>query len=183
MAKKAAKKKRARVASRTRAARRATSKRSSRRAAPKRTKSRAAAKKSQRRTPARRASRPSAASFNRTGVITHTELASTDPLATRDWAREVLGWEFGPPMATPTGGYHMWRFENGTGGGIRANNPPEGPGSIPYVEVESIQAAFAKALAHGAAEMFGPEALPDGMGWIAIVAAPGGVAIGFWSKQ
>ena len=27
-----------------------------------------------------------------------------------------------------------------------------------------------------------PDQLPGGMGWIAIVAAPGGVAIGFWAK-
>ena len=121
MAKKAAKKKRARVASKKAKSRRATSKRSSRRAAPRRAKSRPTAKKSARRAPARRASRPSPAAFDRTGVITHTELGSTDPLATRDWAREVLGWEFGPPMPTPTGDYHMWRFENGTGGGIRAS--------------------------------------------------------------
>jgi hypothetical protein len=31
--------------------------------------------------------------------------------------------------------------------------------------------------------MFRPEQLPGGMGWIAIVAAPGGVAIGFWASS
>jgi predicted enzyme related to lactoylglutathione lyase len=86
-------------------------------------------------------------------------------------------------MATPAGAYHTWMFPNGTGGGIRANNPPETPGSIPYCEVADIQTAWAKAIANGATEMFRPEELPGGMGWIAIVAAPGGVAIGFWAKQ
>jgi predicted enzyme related to lactoylglutathione lyase len=77
----------------------------------------------------------------------------------------------------------MWRFSNDTGGGIRANNPPEVPGSIPYCEVESIQDTYSKALAAGASEMLWPQQLPGGMGWIAIVAAPGGVAIGFWSMK
>jgi predicted enzyme related to lactoylglutathione lyase len=75
----------------------------------------------------------------------------------------------------------MWRFDNGTGGGIRANNPPEVPGSIPYCEVADIQATYSKALAAGATGMLRPEQIPGGMGWIAIVAAPGGVAIGFWA--
>ena len=119
----------------------------------------------------------------RPGTITHTELASANPPATRAWCQKVLGWKFGQSVPTPTGPYHMWQFENGTGGGIRANNPPEVPGSIPYCEVANIKATYSKALAAGATEMFRPEQLPGGMGWIAIVAAPGGVAIGLWAKK
>jgi predicted enzyme related to lactoylglutathione lyase len=119
----------------------------------------------------------------RAGLITHTELASADPPATRAWCAKVLGWKFGQAMPTPTGPYHTWRFDNGTGGGIRTNNPPEVPGSIPYCEVADIKASYSKALAAGATEMFPPEQLPGGMGWIAIIAAPGGVAIGFWAMK
>ncbi|SRR6266540_6502637 len=128
-------------------------------------------------------SRKAAAPKIRPGVITHTELASADPPATRAWCEKVLGWKFGQAMPTPAGPYHMWRFPNATGGGIRANNPPEAPGSIPYCEVVDIQATYSKALAAGATGMFRPEPLPGGMGWIAIVAAPGGVAIGFWASK
>jgi predicted enzyme related to lactoylglutathione lyase len=117
----------------------------------------------------------------RQGMITHTELASADPPATRTWCEQVLGWTFGEPMPTPAGPYHMWRFPNATGGGIRANNPPEVPGSIPYCEVANIQAVYSKAVESGATPMLPPEQLAGGMGWIAIVAAPGGVAVGFWS--
>ena len=128
-------------------------------------------------------SRKAAAPKLRPGVITHTELASANPLATRDWCQKVLGWKFGQAVPTPAGPYHMWQFANGTGGGIRANNPPEVPGTIPYCEVANIQATYAKALAAGATEMFPPDQLPGGMGWIAIVSVPGGVPIGFWSKK
>jgi predicted enzyme related to lactoylglutathione lyase len=122
--------------------------------------------------------------MDRRGVITHTELASADPTATQRWCERVLGWKFMEPMPTPTGPYHMWQFgATRTGGGIRANNPPEAPGSIPYCEVDGIHATFAAALAAGADEMLSPQELPGGMGWIAIVAAPGGVPFGFWSQK
>lgn len=127
--------------------------------------------------------RPATAPKVRQGLVTHTELASADPTATRAWCARVLGWKFGEPMPTPAGPYHMWRFANGSGGGIRANNPPEVPGSIPYCEVADIKATYAQALQAGATEMFRPEPLPGGMGSIAIVSAPGGVAIGFWSPK
>lgn len=132
---------------------------------------------------AKRAPSKAAASWSRTGVITHTELASADPAATKQWLQRVLGWKFGPSMPTPGGPYHMWQFANRTGGGIRANNPPETPGSIPYVEVANIKAAYAKALKAGAHEMLPPMAIPGNMGWIAVVAAPGGPAIGFWAMK
>ncbi len=119
----------------------------------------------------------------RMNSVTHTELASKDPEATREWCESVLGWKFNRSMPTPDGPYFMWQTKMGTGGGIRANNPPEVPGSIPYVEVSDIKAAFNKALKNGAAEMFPPNKLPGGAGWIAIVSAPGGVPIGFWSEK
>ena len=182
MAKRASRRKRARTGAAKRGGR----------AAAKRTRvprgrrpTRARTAKTSKKRAASRSSRPRAARAggSRLGLITHTELASADPGATREWCQEVLGWQFGPPMPTPGGPYHMWRFPSGTGGGIRANQPPEVPGSIPYCEVADIQSTFARALERGAIEMLRPEPLPDAMGWIAVVAAPGGVAIGLWAKQ
>lgn len=144
-----------------------------------------ARKASARRAPARKAvsSRKAAPRKMRPGTITHTELASADPPATRAWCENVLGWKFGESVPTPAGPYHMWRFDLGTGGGIRANNPPEVPGSIPYCVVTEIQTSYAKALAAGATEMVPPMQLPEGRGWIAVVGAPGGVAIGLWAMK
>ena len=143
---------------------------------------RASKSASSRRAPSRRSngSAPRPAKI-REGVITHTELASTDPMATREWCEAVLGWEFGEAMPSSAGPYHMWRFGIGTGGGIRSTNPPEPPGSLPYCEVKDIKTTYANAVAAGATPMMPPEALPGSMGWIAIVTAPGGVPIGFWS--
>src|SRR5918994_2572135 len=85
------------------------------------------------------------------GWITHTELASSNPAATKAWCAEVLGWTFKPSFPMPGGGeYHLFAYSDQGGGGIRANNPPEVPGSIPYIHVPDAQHAFDKALREGA---------------------------------
>jgi predicted enzyme related to lactoylglutathione lyase len=112
------------------------------------------------------------------GWITHTELASSDPAATKAWCATVLGWTFKPSVPTPGGEYHLFAYSDKGGGGIRSNNPPEVPGSIPYVHVADARAAFEKALREGAEAMMPPDRVMEGL-TIAIVRAPGGVPIGF----
>ena len=178
------------MATRKSSKKRAGSKKSARKGAKKKAAKKVAKKKvarkaARKRPAARRAPRAAQAPApppppSRNGVITHTELASADPEATKAWCESVLGWSFGQSMPTPAGPYHMWQFAIGTGGGIRANNPPEVPGSIPYVEVNDIEAVYQRSLDAGAQPMMPPEQIAGGMGWIAIVAAPGGVAIGYW---
>ena len=111
------------------------------------------------------------------GWITHTDFASADPAATKVWCAKVLGWTFKPSFPTPAGEYHLFAYSDKGGGGIRPNNPPETPGSIPFVHVADVHASFAKALREGAAEMSPPEKVMEGV-CIAIVKAPGGIAIG-----
>lgn len=112
------------------------------------------------------------------GWITHTDLASSDPDATRQWCERTLGWNFKPSMSTPDGPYHLFAYSDKGGGGIRRNSPPEMPGSIPYVHVPDAKEAFDKALREGAEEMLPPTFVMEGV-TIAIVRAPGGVPIGF----
>ncbi len=113
------------------------------------------------------------------GWITHTDLASSDPAATKAWCAKVLGWTFKPSFPMPGGGeYHLFAYSEQGGGGIRRNNPPEVPGSIPYVHVADARAAFEQALREGAEEMLAPERVMEGV-TVAIVRAPGGVPIGF----
>lgn len=152
-------------------------------------------KKPARRTGRAGRGRTQAARKIRGGFISHTELVSTDPGATKRWCEAVLGWKFGTPMPTPTGPYEMWSFGGNMGGGIRgvsaAGGPTdvpavdrsEGPGTIPYCEVADIQAAYRRALEAGAREMMPPDQIPGGNGWLALVQAPGGVVIGFWGLK
>ena len=119
----------------------------------------------------------------RVGVITHTDLGSSEPSATVDWCQKVFGWKFGEPMPTPNGAYYMWQFGDNMGGGVRALAPSENPGTIPYVEVPDIGVAHHRAIRDGATSVMPPSEIPGGMGWIAIVSAPGGVSIGLWAPK
>lgn len=112
------------------------------------------------------------------GWITHTDLASLDPLATKAWCAKVLGWKFMPSFPTPNGDIHIFAYSDKGGGGIRPTSPPEVPGSLPYVHVADARAAFEKAIFEGAEEMMPPTRVMEGV-TVAIVRAPGGVPIGF----
>jgi predicted enzyme related to lactoylglutathione lyase len=111
------------------------------------------------------------------GSITHTDLSSLDPSATREWCAAVLGWAFQPPFPTPAGDYHLFAYSDTGGGGIRQTPPDERPGSTPTVHVEDAQAAYDAALRAGAESVSPPTKVMDGV-CIAMVRAPGGVLIG-----
>ena len=112
------------------------------------------------------------------GWITHTDFASSDPTATRDWCAAVLGWTFQPAFPTPTGDMHLFAYSDAGGGGIRAIAPGETPGSTPTVHVSDTQSAYDEALVAGAEAVRPPTKIMDGV-CVALVRAPGGVLIGF----
>jgi predicted enzyme related to lactoylglutathione lyase len=113
------------------------------------------------------------------GWITHTELASTNPTATKTWCAKVLGWTFMPSVPMPGGGeYMLFAYSDKGGGGIRQTNPSEAPGSSFTVHVADTRAAFEKALREGAEAIQPPTPVMPGV-TIAVVRAPGGVPVGF----
>ena len=146
----------------------------------------AAVKRSAARSPTKRQTRKSARSKAPShvptkglyGWITHTELASANPAATKEWCAEVLGWTFRPALPMPGGGdYHLFAYSDKGGGGIRALNPSEVPGSSFSVHVADCQAAFNEAIRAGAEAMMPPTRVMEGV-TIAMVRAPGGVPVG-----
>ena len=112
------------------------------------------------------------------GWITHTDFASTDAAATRDWCESVLGWAFQPVLPTPGGDYHLFAYSDSGGGGIRQVAAGEAPGSTPTVHVADTVAAYEAALAAGAEAVRPPTRIMAGV-CVAMVRAPGGVLIGF----
>lgn len=111
------------------------------------------------------------------GWITHTDLSSRDPAATRDWAAQVFGWRFMPPMPMGEGEYHLFAYAEQGGGGIRRTERDETPGALPYVHVADAQEAFDRAVQAGAEPVRPPDRIMEGV-TIAIVRAPGGVLVG-----
>jgi hypothetical protein len=112
------------------------------------------------------------------GWITHTELASSNPAATKAWCAKVLGWTFMPSVSMPDGGeYLLFAYSDQGGGGIRATNASESPHSTFSVHVADTQAAFDKALREGAEAVLPPTRVMEGV-TIAVVRAPGGVPVG-----
>lgn len=112
------------------------------------------------------------------GWITHTELVSEDPQATREWCESVLQWTFQDPFPAPSGDYHLFSYSESGGGGIRAVGAGETPGSTPTVHVEDTVQAYEAALAAGAQSIDPPTDVMEGVR-VAVVKAPGGVLIGF----
>jgi predicted enzyme related to lactoylglutathione lyase len=111
------------------------------------------------------------------GWVTHTDIASSNPGATKDWAVRVFGWMFKPPFPSPTGDYHLFTYSDLGGGGIRSTNAGETPNCVPYIHVADAQAAFDKAVREGAEPVAPPMRVMEGVS-IAVVRAPGGVTIG-----
>jgi predicted enzyme related to lactoylglutathione lyase len=148
---------------------------------PGRSAKKAATKRTQR--TRRKSSTPSTKSHVPTrglyGWITHTELASANPAATKVWCAKVLGWTFKPSVPMPGGGeYMLFAFSDQGGGGIRPTNPSEPPGSSFTVHVADTRASFEKALREGAEAVVPPTPIMPGV-TIAVVREPGGVRVGF----
>ena len=106
--------------------------------------------------------------------ITHTDVSSTDPEATRVWCTEVLGWTF----TIPVDGYHPFVDHERVHGGIRVTAPGEAPSSTPTVQVEDTCATYHRAIAAGAESINPPLTIMDGV-CTALVRVPGGVVMGF----
>lgn len=111
------------------------------------------------------------------GHITHTDISSNDPAATKTWCAKVLGWSFKPVFASPGGEYHLFTYSDQGGGGIHKAGTDNPPGSVPFVHVANAQEAFDLAVREGAEPLHPPERVMDGV-TIAMVRAPGGVMIG-----
>ena len=111
------------------------------------------------------------------GHITHTELVSTAPEATREWCVTVFSWTFQPAFQGPKGDYHLFAYSNQAGGGIRKTASGESPGATPTVHVDDTDVTYRAALAAGAESVAEPHDVMPGVR-IAVVRAPGGVVLG-----
>lgn len=109
----------------------------------------------------------------------HVEYASRDPAATRRFLEKVLGFHF--EVMESMGGYGMRsdKVSRGSGTGVRPLEKGESPSTISFLTVANLDAALKSAEAEGARVLLPKTEIP-GMGWSAVVHAPGDVPIGLF---
>jgi uncharacterized protein len=113
----------------------------------------------------------------------HLELASTDIGKAKDFYSHLFSWkltdmDMGGGMA-----YTTFKPEDGPGGGMMQHPVPGAPSAwLPYVAVEEIHAATAKAKSLGAIVVKDVQEVPN-MGWFSIITDPAGAHLGLWQNK
>jgi uncharacterized protein len=118
----------------------------------------------------------------RTTTTDHVEYASKDPPATRKFLEKVFGFHF--DIMENMGGYAL-RSDTGfrgSGTGVRGIEKGEPPATIAYLTVHNIDESLKMAQAEGARVIVPKMEIP-GMGWHAVVHAPGDVPVGLFQGK
>jgi hypothetical protein len=113
----------------------------------------------------------------------HVELNSTDLRRAKTFYSKLFDWKLQDmPMPTDTGTYTMVDVGKGTGGGMMKQLMPDTPSAwMPYVLVDDIDAATAKAEKLGAKICKGVTDV--GMGRLSIFEDPTGAILGLWQPN
>jgi uncharacterized protein len=112
----------------------------------------------------------------------HVELNTTDPGAAQSFYGKLFNWET-EDTQVPDGKYTMIKVGEGTGGGMLKQKITGAPSEwLPYVAVDDIEAATAKARKLGGQVMKDVTEIPD-MGWFSIITDPTGAHLGLWKPK
>jgi predicted enzyme related to lactoylglutathione lyase len=116
---------------------------------------------------------------NEPGCLTWNELGTTDPDAAAGFYTELFGWGT-ETMEGPGGAHTILKVGERSNGGIREQSSDERnagmpPNWLPYIAVESADAAVAKAEELGGGVLMRPMDLPN-QGRIAALRDPQGAA-------
>jgi uncharacterized protein len=112
------------------------------------------------------------------GVPAFTELASSDPAASRRFLEKVFGWTF-ESTKMPMGDYLSYRTSGGGQGGIRATQSNESPTSTNYVRVADLDAALQK-IKRAGGDVVLPRVDVPGMGSFFWFRIPSGPVMACW---
>jgi predicted enzyme related to lactoylglutathione lyase len=110
----------------------------------------------------------------------HIELATTDVAKAKEFFGAMFDWKLEDMQMGPGGTYTMIRVGEGTGGGIMKQLMPGAPsGWVPYVQVDDVRAATAKARSLKAKIYRDVTEIP-GVGTFSIIGDPTGAMVGLW---
>jgi predicted enzyme related to lactoylglutathione lyase len=121
-------------------------------------------------------------SHHETVTTDQVEYASRDPAATRHFLERVLGFPFDILEQMDGYGIRSDKVLRGSGTGVRALVKGESPATISYLTVVDIEASLKLAQQEGARVIMPKTEIP-GMGWHAVVHAPGDVPIGLFQGK
>jgi uncharacterized protein len=109
----------------------------------------------------------------------HVELGTKDIAKARKFYQGLFKWK----LSDFHGGYTLIDTgEPKSGGGMMQNQSPKQPSAwMPYVEVDDVRKAIAKAKKLGAKIGLEYMEIPDGMGSFGYFTDPTGAALGVWS--
>lgn len=119
-----------------------------------------------------------------TGQFCWMELTTGDDAAAREFYRGMFGWTY--RNASPDGApaYHMFEPADGAlGGGIMTKPRTELPTAwMPYISVDDLGAAVARARELGGTVQVEPMPVP-GHGRFAVIQDPTGGVVGLWKNE
>jgi predicted enzyme related to lactoylglutathione lyase len=114
----------------------------------------------------------------------HLELASTDASKAKAFYSSFFGWklsdmEMGNGMTYTT----FKPTDDSPGGGMMQQPQPGAPSAwLPYVLVDDVKAAAAKAKSLGGNVVVETQEVPN-MGWFSVITDPTGAALGLWQTM
>jgi predicted enzyme related to lactoylglutathione lyase len=112
----------------------------------------------------------------------HCEVMSTDVGKAKEFFGKLFDWQL-DDMPVHDMVYTMIRVGDGTGGGIMKNPIPNAPSMwVPYVLVDDLKAASAKATSLGGKVMKDITEVP-GAGSFVIITDPTGGMLGLWEMK
>jgi len=110
----------------------------------------------------------------------HCELLSADVDKAKSFYGTLFDWTLEDISGVGGAAYTLIKIDERTGGGMMQNPMPGKPsGWIPYVLVENLEEAAAKAKALGATIIKGRMEVPD-RGSFYLIADPNGAMMGLW---
>ena len=113
----------------------------------------------------------------------HMELMSTDPDKVKSFYGKLFDWQLDDMKGGGGIDYTVIRVGDGTGGGIMKNPVPNSPSIwMPYVSVDNLRTATAKAQSLGATLMKDVTEVPN-MGSFTILTDPAGAMFGLWQSS
>jgi predicted enzyme related to lactoylglutathione lyase len=115
-------------------------------------------------------------------AFVHAELNTTDVDKAKAFYGKLFAWTL-EDIQSGDMPYTLIKPGKGTGGGIMKQLMPGAPSLwVPYVEVDDIAAATAKAQSLGAKLMKDVTEV-TGMGWFSILTDPTGAILGLWKTK